>query len=851
MTQASRRMKTDPPSTPGRTSLLLRHGAPALVAVFLLCSLGSGGRAARAQPVNTPAADTLAASGEEPPLVTGVRFEGRGPFGRIVLLRRVRTTPNRRVLGVPGFTWWRWLYKLGDFTGGGVGGALKRVGEAPARLDRATLAGDAERLKAFYRQEGFRDAQVETRVVPADADDAEVEVVFDIRRGAPLYARRARHTGLDVLSEARRRRLARASLLRPGDAPLRRTADGDTLWFRTGGRRYSEKRLLNERSRLLDSLRNAGYARATRDSVRALVFPQPPDSFDVTFRVRPGLRYRFGDLHVRIEGPEQGAPVRIDTLRRPGRPGQVTVRWEGESELSAELLRRALHGVRPSRWYSQADLLSAKRRLEDAGVFSFTDITAQAPRRPDSLSAPVLPHRITLRTRPRHRASLETFALQRTGFVSNEVGFGLGATYENANFFSKGETFRARVAGSVASDLDTDGGPRELLFSSAQLEGSVSLTYPYLTEPFAQLRRLYGDFYDTSTQFSVSALTARRENLGFLIRGRGDARLRLEMRHTPTLVSLVDVPDLSLSNPDTLSGFRGGFLERVLGTPDDPIVRDPVQRARVLEDYIAPQVGSAFRYTLRSSTANPLRRAEGRSYETAAEVGGGLPALLDRLVFSPDTVESSLPGLPFLRGASAADDRLRYRPYVRLVGDARRYWPVAPGTVLAGKLIVGAAHPIGQPGLVPFDRRFYAGGASSVRGWGLRELRPAAPRDTLTGDAPNLLGGDVKLEAAVEARQTLLRNVLGSTDWIGALFADAGNAWIGPRNPGPDALRFRLADFYEQIGVGSGLGLRLDWDFLVLRLDVAFKVHDPLQRENPFPDGIGSPRLHFGIGHAF
>jgi outer membrane protein assembly factor BamA len=137
----------------------------------------------------------------------------------------------------------------------------------------------------------------------------------------------------------------------------------------------------------------------------------------------------------------------------------------------------------------------------------------------------------------------------------------------------------------------------------------------------------------------------------------------------------------------------------------------------------------------------------------------------------------------------------------------------------------------------------------------LRELRPAAPGsaltdDALADDAPNLLGGDVKLEAAVELRQTLLEDVLGRTDWIGALFVDAGNAWIGPRNPGPDALRFRLSDFYHQIGVGSGLGLRLDWDFLVLRLDAAFKVHDPIQSGNPFPDGLGSPRLHFGIGHA-
>jgi len=815
-------------------------------AAFVLGTLLLGAGPAQAQGTAGPA-DTTARA--EDPLVVGVRFEGKGPFERDALARRVRTAPNRRVLGIPGLTWWRWLYELGNFIGGGVGGALQRGGEAPARLDRSRLRGDVDRLTAFYRQEGFREAQVRAEVEPTE-DPEEVRVVFRIQPGEALHARYARYTGLERLSPAQRQRLVRSSLLWPEEGTARLGGSADTLRFRTAGRRYSEARFLRERSRLLDSLRNGGYARATRDSVRALVFPQPAaDSFDIAFRVRPGSRYRVGSLSVRVNGPEEGAAPRADTLRpRAGAPRPVTVQMQGESKLDPRLLERVLR-LRPGQWYSRAARRATKRRLEATGLFTFTDIAAQAPRRPDSLAAPVLPHRITLRTRPRHSVQLETFALQRSGIVSNELGFGLGATYQNANLLSQGEAFRARLAGSLASDFDPDEGAREALFSSAQLEGSLSLTYPYLVGAFERLDRLYGGLYDARTRLSLSLLTARRENLGFIIRGRGKARLRLEMQHSPTLTSLVDVADLSLSNPDTLAGFQRQFLNRVIGSPEDPIVRDPVQRVRILEDYTAPQVGDAYRYTLRASTAGSLRRAQGYSYEAAAEVGGVVPALLDRLALTPDTVESSLPGVPFLRGKEA--NRLRYRPYVRFVGDARRYRPLTPGTVLAGKFIVGAAHPLGQPGVIPFERRFYAGGGSSVRGWGLRELRPAAPGDTLTGDAPNLLGGDLKLEAAVELRQTLLKDVLGSTDWIGALFVDAGNAWIGLRNPGPDALRFRAGDFLGEIGVGSGGGLRLDWDFLVVRLDMAFKVHDPLQDDNPFPNGLAEPRLHFGIGHAF
>src|SRR5690606_17643836 len=148
-----------------------------------------------------------------------------------------------------------------------------------------------------------------------------------------------------------------------------------------------------------------------------------------------------------------------------------------------------------------------------------------------------------------------------------------------------------------------------------------------------------------------------------------------------------------------------------------------IRLAQLLEDYTQPQVNNALRYTFRSARVNPLRRERGYSYEAAAELGGNLPYLLDRWVFTPGTVEGSIPGLPFFGGSEAEDD-LIYRQYVRTVVDLRRYRPISPRNVLAWKFIGGWAHPLGRATVVPFDRRFYSGGASSVRGWRLRELGP-------------------------------------------------------------------------------------------------------------------------------
>jgi outer membrane protein assembly factor BamA len=782
------------------------------------------------------------------PIVERVRFEGNDRFADSVLRAQVRTRANRRFFGIPGFTWWRWLHRIG--ASGALGSRLSRgflsLGEPPARLDTSLVAADVERLQLYYQQEGFREAEVTAHIDTLRRADR-VGVTFAIAPGPPTYVRRMAYEGLSGLSDVQQRRLARASLL-----PPERLDPAHPLRFRVRDQRFSEPLLVAERRRVLTFLREAGYAAVARDSVRAFVAPQSPDSFDVTFRVRPGPRYRFGDVHFQVTGPEEGTPSRGDTLTVEGGKGTVTWTATGESRLRSGLLRRALR-FQPGTWYDQSAVRATKRRLEATGVFSFTDIT---PLHPDSLAppdgAPRLPHRITLRTRERHQIRLETFMLQRSVVLAgsdSELGAGIGGTYSNANLLGGGETFTLRASGSLSANLDST------LFNAAQAEVSTSLALPYLVGPFRRLdRRL--NLYQSRTRLSLSLLTARRDALGLIIRGRGGARIRLELQHTPSVASLVDVLDLNLSNPDTTSNFEENFLGTLARSGDSLSVTEQVQRAQILEDYTQPQINNALRYTLRSSTANPLRRERGHSYEAAVEVGGNLPYLLDRLVFSPDSVAGSIPGLPFF-GGQQAKDALIYRQYLRAIVDLRRYRPLSRSTVFAWKAIGGIGHPVGRADVLPFDRRFYSGGATSVRGWRLRELGPGGASFGAGGDGTNFLGGDVKLEASVELRGTMLRNVLAA-NWVGVLFADVGNVWFGPRNPGfaqegdeaPTGY-FAADSFLGDLGVGSGLGLRLAWDYLIVRFDFAYRVFDPQHSGVLLPRGLNQPVIHFGIGHAF
>jgi outer membrane protein insertion porin family len=769
-----------------------------------------------------------AALAQDPPRVADIRFEGDlAPFSRTDLGELVRTRPNRRFLGLPGVTPSRWVYELGTERTA-LGRALQRAGEPPALLDTGTLEADRERLALLYRQEGFLSAEAATRVDTLAG--RRVRVTFVLTPGPPSVLRRVRYEGLAQVSPEGRRRIARGSVLRltlPEDpAPLDFAARPD--------QRLAETELLAERRRLLDDLRDRGFAAVTRDSIRAVAFPVDTLAdgrpvFDVAFEVQTGPRYAFGDVRFVVTGPEP-APTRHDTFRVA--TGLVTTRIENERHLRPGLLRRALQFA-PGERYRLSALLATKRRLDRAGAFSFSEVTplpADGTVLPGD-SLPRLPHRIALRARPRHAVRLEGFVLQRTpvlageaaGLGEEEIGLGAGVGYRNANAFGGGEQVTVGFNASVAGDF--------VEFPTAQAEASVALDLPYLAWPLAPLERALRPF-DARTRLSLGFLTARRDELRLLVRGRATAGLRFEVQHTPSLTSFLDALDFRLSDPDTLGGFRQQFLD---------LIADPVARAFVLEDYTQPQINNALRYTLRSTTADLLRRDRGHARESSVEAGGNLPYLLDRYVFTPETVEGSLPGLPIFGGGS----RLEYRPYLRATADAREYVALDRLTVLAGKALLGVAHPTGETPVVPFDRRFYAGGGGSVRGFELRRLGPGR----IPPEASAFVqGGEVKLEATVELRRTVLRELFGA-DWQVAAFADAGNVWFGPRNPGDEDGRFRLRTFPEEIAIGAGGGVRVAWNFLILRLDAGWPVRSPIPGEPLFPEG-NRPRLHFGIGQA-
>lgn len=191
-----------------------------------------------------------------------------------------------------------------------------------------------------------------------------------------------------------------------------------------------------------------------------------------------------------------------------------------------------------------------------------------------------------------------------------------------------------------------------------------------------------------------------------------------------------------------------------------------------------------------------------------------------------------------------------FAQYVRVEGAYGRTWTFGEDDrqAIATRILAGIGYAYGNSTTLPFEKQFYGGGASSLRGWQARSVGPGRSPLNKTFVIPNQTG-DVRLEANVEYRFPLFWRLRG------AVFADAGNVWNTERTATDDLALLKAETFAESIALSSGLGIRVDLSYILLRIDLGIRLHDPA-REHPWCapnrwfDSNGYA-LHFGVGYPF
>ncbi|MDN3671000.1 BamA/TamA family outer membrane protein [Echinicola jeungdonensis] len=204
---------------------------------------------------------------------------------------------------------------------------------------------------------------------------------------------------------------------------------------------------------------------------------------------------------------------------------------------------------------------------------------------------------------------------------------------------------------------------------------------------------------------------------------------------------------------------------------------------------------------------------------------------------------------------------LSHFQFLKFQSDFRRYLPINRKSTFAYRLNFGLAYPYGiSEGVLPYEKYYFAGGSTSIRAWQPRRLGPGSYTPEITSDGSFDYRfeqpGNILFEAMLEYR----RKLFGYFD--GAFFIDAGNIWTIKKDPTREGAQIQPESFIQDIAIGTGIGLRMDFDFLVLRLDMGIKAIDParplgerfildnLSFQNPLGEK-GQTVFNIGIGYPF
>ena len=187
---------------------------------------------------------------------------------------------------------------------------------------------------------------------------------------------------------------------------------------------------------------------------------------------------------------------------------------------------------------------------------------------------------------------------------------------------------------------------------------------------------------------------------------------------------------------------------------------------------------------------------------------------------------------------------IRYAQYAKADFDIRLYNQTET-TAFVKRLFVGVGKPYGNLDVLPFEKSYFGGGANGIRAWQARSLGPGSLDSSLIGNSINQIG-DLKIEANLEYRFKITKVIEGAT------FIDAGNIWILEVDELRPNAEFKFNKLWNDLAMGVGIGLRLDFNFFLIRFDLAAKLKDP-SKSDPTELNLNwkQPNLNLGIGYPF
>ena len=722
----------------------------------------------------------------------------------------LRQQPNHKVLGFAKLQ--LYTYNLsGSDTTKWYNRWLRNLGRPPVIHDAALTDASARQLQQALVNRGFMNARVTVDSV-VNRDKKKIQISYLITAGEPRIISSIDYapTGVSGI-----------------DSVLASTVDSSY-----SGGPLDRNRLDDLRSRISTRLRNRGYYSFNKDMVRF-----------VADTVRGS---RLTALHLSIDTTRTSlaaaAPLSNYTVRRvvfitdynPALPLDKQTNGHRTEYLNGyEFIYGADRYIKPraleekceiviGKPYSARDVDRTYESLSRLGILKFINIECRPAGASSRDGNRLLDVYILLSRNKKQNVSIELEGTNSEG----DLGFGVGLTYQHRSIAKGSELLTAKFRTSYESLSGNVDGFINNRYS--EYAGEVGITFPKFMAPF-----LSSDFkhrMSAATEFAVSLNYQERPEYTRVIAA---ASWRYKWNHRRHNVSTRRTFDLIDVNYVRLPESTLNFLDSV--APDNPLLRYSY------EDHFIMRMRYTFYRTNRRVPTATTNAFTIQPYVTTlrlkAEMAGNLLYAISKAVG-----QKKNDGVYKVFG-------IQYSQYVKGEADYTYTRNFNSRNALAVHAGFGIAVPYGNSRMVPFEERFYGGGANNVRGWSARTLGPGCY------DASNNVSdfinqcGDIALILSLEYRAKLF--------WVfeAGVFIDAGNIWTIRDYPSQPGGVFRFNKFYKQIAAAYGVGLRMDFNYFLLRFDLGLKAYNPAMNQEPWP--LVNPNwhrdatFHFAVGYPF
>jgi len=674
---------------------------------------------------------------------------------------------------------------------------LRKIGDEPVIYDSTLKRASEEELKKYMANKGYYDATVTSE---SSFKKKKAKIIYTIKSGTPYKIKSFHYIIKDsvirsiVLSDSAKKLVI-------------------------VGRKFDTDVLESERTRITKLLRNNGYYEFDRDYIGVVADSSVGNHMvDLAMVIKP-MKKIVGKNQYKAEKHKQYTikevkyyalqdlsditdSTKLNNLKEKSYK-DLTEYYNSYFIRPKAIYRKTL--LEPNTLYNESLVDKTYAKLASLHTFKFQNIylTPTADTTKNELECKVL----------MTQDKVQSISAQIEG-TNNEGDFGIAGkiAYSHGNLFKGGEIFKLSIRGANESIITKR--------SIWDVSTEASLGFPILLCPFLTNNFIRNNNTNTEVYLNFSYQT--RQEYSRIILGTG---LRYTWttynRKNNTLNHQFDLIDINYVHlPYMSSDFMKTIGSSLLKYS--------------YEDHLIVKIG----YTIAYSNQKINEKKNNYSVRAGVETSGNI---LYGICKAADAEQNS--------SGSYIIGKIPFAQYVKCDFSFCFRNVIDIKNTVAYNIALGVGVPYGNSSTLPFEKRYYGGGANNVRGWSARSLGPGNYYANNDIDYMKQ-SGDITFNANIEYRTNLFWKLEL------AAFLDAGNIWT-INDEGQAEGQFKFDRFYKQIALAYGIGLRLNFDFFVIRLDWGLKAFDPAQapgkmwRFVPGWDIINDTALHFAVGYPF